>query len=95
MNEKFQNWKLVSEALLRVQGFYFMYEGCVLQIRLSKILNVFVDQRLGQAFVSKHLFQNMRLELSRAFETLGRVFKAFTWAVQTLSQAFEGLTENL
>ena len=37
-----ENFKIESRYLKRVQGSYCMYEGCFLQIRLSKTLNVSV-----------------------------------------------------
>ena len=37
-----------------------MYEGCFLQTRLSEILNVSVDQRLGRAFASKNGTESLK-----------------------------------
>ena len=93
-----KNFKIESSYLklcYEFRAFILCMKAAFYRPDYQKFLMCLLIKRLGQAFVSKHLFQSMRLELSRAFETLGRVFKAFTWAVQTLSQAFEGLTENL
>ena len=56
-----------------------MYEGCFLQTRFSKTLNVSVDQKTRPGICFK--------TCGRAFETLGRAFK-------TLGQAFDDLREN-
>ena len=47
-----------------------MYEGCFLQTRLSKTLNVSIDQRLAQAFVLKHVAEPLKcsFELSKVYE---------------------------
>ena len=93
-----KNFKIESTYLklcYKFRAFILCMKAAFYRPDYQKFLMCSLIKRLGQAFVSKHLFQNMRLELSRGFETLGRVFKAFTRAVQTLSQAFEGLRENL
>ena len=51
-----------------------MYEGCFLQTRLSKTLNVFVDQKTRPSIYFKTCGRAFET-LSRAFETLGRVFE--------------------
>ena len=62
------------------------YEGCFLQTKLSKALNVSVDQKTRPSICSK-ICGGAFETLSRAFETLGRAFK-------TLDLAFEDLREN-
>ena len=79
LNGKFQNWKQISEVLSRVQSFYWMHEGCLLHFRLSKILNVSVDQKARPSIYFK--------KCGRAFETLNRAF-------ETLGRAFEGFRES-
>ena len=56
-----------------------MYEGCILQTRLSKILNVSADQKTRLSIYFK--------KCRKAFETLSRAF-------ETLCRGFEGLREN-
>ena len=63
-----------------------MCEGWFLQTRLSKIVNVSVDQKTQPSICFKKCRRAFE-KLSRAFETLGRAF-------QTLGQGFEGLREN-
>ena len=63
-----------------------MHEGCFLQTRLSKTLNVSVDQKTRPSISFKTCRRTFE-RLSRAFETLGQAF-------QTLGRAFEGLREN-
>ena len=63
-----------------------MYEGCFLQTRLLKILNVSVDQKTWPSICFKTCGRAFEMR-SRAFETLGQAF-------ETLSQPFEGLREN-
>ena len=56
-----------------------MHEGCFLQTRLSKTINVSVDQKTRPSICFK--------TCARAFETLGR-------ALKTLGRALEDLREN-
>ena len=53
-----------------------MYEGCFLQTRLSKALNVSVDQMTRPRIY---------------FKTCGRAFERLSRAFETLGQAFETL----
>ena len=51
-----------------------MYEGCFLQTRLSKTLNVSIDQNTRPSICFKTFGQAFE-RLSRAFDTLGRAFE--------------------
>ena len=53
-----------------------MYEDCFLQTRLSKTLNLSVDQKTRQNICLK---------------TCGGAFERLSWAFKTLNQTFEGL----
>ena len=86
MESRFQNWKQISDALLRVHGFYSMHEGCFLQTRFSKILNVSIEQKTRPSICFKTWGQ--------AFETLSQAFEALSRAFETLCRAFGGLGEN-
>ena len=58
-----------------------MYEGCFLQIRLSKVLNMHIDQNTRVSIYFKTLGRTIE-NLSRAFESLGQAF-------ETRGRAFE------
>ena len=80
--------------MLRVQGFYLMYEGCFFTDQiLSKILNVSGDQKTRPSICFKTC--SLAFEtLSRPFETLGRAFETLGRAFETLDRVFEGFREN-
>ena len=63
-----------------------MYGDGFLQTRLSKIRNVFVDQKTRPSICFK--------TCSRAFETLSRAFDILDRAFEELGRAFEGLRAN-
>ena len=63
-----------------------MNAGCFLQTRLSKTLDVSIDQKAWSSICFK--------TCGGAFEKLSRAFKTLSRAFQTIGRAFEGLREN-
>ena len=77
-----ENLKIESryqKLCLRVKAF-------ILQTRLSKVLNVSVDQKTRMRICFK--------TWSRSFEMLSRAFETLGWAFETLGRGYECLKEN-
>ena len=76
--ENFKIEGIYMKLCYEFRAFIRCMKAAFYRLDYQKFLMCPLIKRLGQAFVSKHLFQNMRLELSRASETLGQVFETLS-----------------